>query len=97
MHKFGIRLPKTACKALRPDEENGDMLWADAIKKEMSKAKVSYIAIEGCMLEMARANKCDKWKGYTEMKCHIVFDVKMDFMQKARLWLVDTRLRLQPH
>ncbi len=50
----------------------------------MSKAKVAYVPIEGVMPEEVRANKVDQLRGFQEIKCHIVFDVKMDFTQKAR-------------
>ena len=83
-HKFGIRLPKTVEEALRIDAENGNTLWRDAIEKEMSKAKVSYEAIDGATPQDARSNKCDALRGHKEIKCHIIFDVKMDFTRKAR-------------
>jgi hypothetical protein len=40
-HKYGIQVPKTVKEALQFDRENGNTYWADAIKKEMSKAQVS--------------------------------------------------------
>ena len=39
--KFGIRLPKSCDEAIQLDKENGNTLWQDAMKKEMSKAKVA--------------------------------------------------------
>ena len=83
-HKFGIRLPKTVEEALRIDEENGNTLWRDAIEKEMRKAKVSYTAIQDATPQEVRSNKCDALRGHQEIKCHIIFDVKMDFTRKAR-------------
>ena len=83
-HKFGIRLPKTIDEALRLDAENGNHMWEDAIKKEMKKACVAYEAVEGCTPEQVRANQCDALRGFQEIKCHIIFDVKMDFTRKAR-------------
>ena len=50
----------------------------------MSKAKVAYVPIEGMTPEEVRANKVDQLCGFQEIKCHIVFDVKMDFTRKAR-------------
>ena len=83
-HKFGIRLPKTVAEAFQIDKENGNTYWADAIAKEMSKAKVAYIPIEGATPEEVRANKVDQLRGFQEIKCRIIFDVKMDFTRKAR-------------
>jgi hypothetical protein len=50
----------------------------------MSKAKVAYVPIKGVKPEEVRANKVDQLCGFQEIKCHIVFDVKMDFTRKAR-------------
>ena len=50
----------------------------------MSKAKVAYVPIKGVTPEEVRANKVDQLRGFQEIKCHIVFDVKMDFTRKAR-------------
>ena len=83
-HKFGILIPKSVAKAFQIDKENGNTYWADAIAKEMSKAKVAYVPIEGVTLEEVRANKVNQLCGFQEIKCHIVFDVKMDFTRKAR-------------
>jgi Reverse transcriptase (RNA-dependent DNA polymerase) len=83
-HKFGIRLPKSVDEALRIDVENGNTLWRDAIEKEMAKAKISYTAVDGATPQDVRSNKCDALRGHQEIKCHIIFDVKMDFTRKAR-------------
>ena len=83
-HKFGIRLPKNVEEALRIDAENNNTLRRDAIEKEMSKAKISYSAVEDATPQDVRSNKCDALRGHQEIKCHIIFDVKMDFTRKAR-------------
>jgi hypothetical protein len=83
-HKFGIRIPKTIEEAIRLDLENGDTQWMDAVRKEMSKAGVAYIPIDGATPQQVRSNKCDALRGHQEIRCHIIFDVKMDFTRKAR-------------
>ncbi len=83
-YKFGIRIPKSLEEAVRIDRENGNRLWQDAIEKEMKKAKVSYTEVDGFTPEEVRANECDTLGGHKEIKCHIVFDVKMDFTRKTR-------------
>ena len=50
----------------------------------MGKAKVAYDPIEGVTPEEVRSNKVDQLRGFQEIKCHIIFDVKMDFTRKAR-------------
>ena len=83
-HKFGIRVPKTIDEAIRLDLENNNTLWMDAVKKEMSKAGVAYIPVEGVTADQVRSNRCDTLRGFQEIRCHIIFDVKMDFTRKAR-------------
>lgn len=83
-HKFGIRIPKTIEEARRLDLENGNTLSMDAIEKEMTKASVAYVAVDGHTPDNVRSNKCDALWGHHEIQCHIIFDVKMDFTRKAR-------------
>ena len=75
-HKFGIELPKTVEEAIRLDEANGNDYWRKAIQKEMRNVRVAFNILEDD----------DKIpRGYEEVRCHMVFDVKMDFTRKARL------------
>jgi hypothetical protein len=83
-HKFGIRIPKTVEEALELDRTNGNDFWAKAIEKEMSKVRVAFEKLNVSVDEMRQG----KFKpGYQEIKCHMIFDVKMDgnFTRKARL------------
>ena len=75
--KFGIELPKTAADAYALDKKNKNTLWADAIAKEMKNVKVAFqILSNGEVVP----------HGYTQIRCHMIFDVKMeDFRRKARL------------
>ena len=76
-HKFGIEIPKNMEDAKRIDGENGNTFWQDAIAKEMRNVKCAF---SPCEEGEAVPN------GYTFVKCHLVFDVKMeDFRRKARL------------
>ena len=36
-HKYGVRIPKSVKEAYAIDNENGDSMWADAIREEMRK------------------------------------------------------------
>ena len=74
--KYGIRVPKTRRKDLAIDQENGDNVWSDAIKKEMRNVAPAF---------KLKAN--DKCIGneYKYARFHMVYDIKMDFTQKARL------------
>ena len=57
-------------EAFRIDKENGNTDWADAITKEMGKAKVAYIPVKGVTPKEVRAIKVDQLRGFQEIKCH---------------------------
>lgn len=86
-HKFGIELPKTVEEALKIDERNGNHLWRDAIEKEMARVRRAFEPHENVSPEDVRKGKYQPLLGFQEMKCHMVFDIKMDgkFTRKARL------------
>ena len=69
---------------VRIDRENGNTFWQDALNKEMGKAKIAYEHVQGCEPADVRKGKVDVLKGYQEITCHIIIDVKMDFTWKAR-------------
>ena len=83
-HKFGIRVPKTVQEALAIDEETNTDFWRKALGKEMSKVKVAWTAVEGVTPEQVRTGQAKELIGFQDIKCHIIFDVKMDFTRKAR-------------
>jgi len=70
-----VRLPKTVAEALALDKEEGNMLWYDAIQKEMKNVQTAFKFL-------SRGERAPV--GYKEIPCHIIFDVKMDFTRKAR-------------
>ena len=63
---------------------NGNDYWERAMEKEMSKAKVSWRVHRDHTPDEVRHGKCKELIGYQEIKCHLVFDVKMDLTRKAR-------------
>ena len=76
-HKFGIRVPHSVEEALRIDKENGDTKWADAIQKELTNVMVAFKMI---------GVGAPAPPGHQMIKCHMIFDVKMDnFTYKARM------------
>jgi hypothetical protein len=75
-HKYGIKLPKDAKRAMEIDAETGTDFWAKSLSKEMKNVRPAFnILDEGA----------SKPVGFKEIRCHIIFDVKMDFTQKAHL------------
>ena len=84
-HKFGVRVPKTVEEALAIDEETGTNFWRNAMGKEMSKVKVAWKTRNDVTPpEQVRTGKVADMIGFQEIKCHVIFDVKMDFTRKAR-------------
>ena len=83
-HKYGVRMPKSINHAMILDRENDNHFWENALNKEMSKAKVAYEEVKGCTKEEVRKGEVNSLKGFTEIRCHVIFDVKMDFTRKAR-------------
>ena len=75
-YKFGIEIPKTIAQAIQLDRKNGNTFWQDAIETKMSAVNVAFELMD------------DTQKippGYQHIRCHMVFDVKMeDFRRKAR-------------
>ena len=78
-HKFGIRIPKTVEDAKAEDARNGNTLWWDAICKEMRNVRIAFEVFEG--------TKNDIPPGYQQIRCHMIFDIKMgeNFRRKARM------------
>ena len=50
----------------------------------MGKVEISYEEVEGCTPEEVRQGEVDELRGFQDITCHIVFNVKMDFTRKAR-------------
>jgi hypothetical protein len=83
-HKFGICVPKTVGEALAIDEELGTDFWRKALGKEMTKVKVAWKSADGVTPEQAQTSKEPSLIGFQEIRCHAIFDVKMDFTHKVR-------------
>jgi len=63
----------------RIDESNRNRLWQDTIEKEMKNVAVAFEILElGKLIPI----------GWSKSSGHLVFDVKMDFIRKAR-WVKD--------
>jgi hypothetical protein len=76
-HKFGIAIPRTVEEAYKLDKENGNDYWQRAIDKEMTNVRVAFqILDEGKSVPV----------GYQFIRCHAIFDIKMDsFQRKYRM------------
>ena len=78
-HKFGIEIPETVLQARQIDAKCGNTLWWDAICKEMKNMRPAFEVFEGDEHQLP--------SGFQEIKCHMIFDVKIgeNFRRKARL------------
>ena len=76
--KFGIKIPKTVAEAKQFDQENGNTFWWDAVCEEMRNVRPAFEAWE--------RSEGDIPIGYQQVKCQLIFDVKMfeNFRRKAR-------------
>ena len=77
-YKFGVRVPKTAKQALQFDKEDGNSLWKEAIDKEINE-------INEYQTFKVLDQKETLPYGYKQIPYHLIFDVKFDGRQKARL------------
>jgi hypothetical protein len=75
-HKFGVELPHSVEAALRIDERTGTDFWRKAIDLEMTNVSPAFQFLDDDEAVPI---------GYTQIGCHMIFDVKMDFKRKARL------------
>jgi hypothetical protein len=73
-HKFGIKIPQTVEEAIQIDRSTKTTFWHDAIHKEMKNNRLAFRFLE----EDERVPVGFKW-----IRCHMIFDVKMDFTWKA--------------
>ena len=60
------------------EEKNGNTLWWDAIFKDMKNVRIAFEVFEG--------GEKDILPGFQEVKCHMIFDIKMgeNFRCKAQ-------------
>ena len=74
--KYGINIPGSVEQAYEFDAENGNQLWADAIKKELKNVIIAFN-----LLEIDEKLPV----GSKLIPYHFIFDVKADLTRKARL------------
>jgi hypothetical protein len=81
-HKYGKEIPRSIKHAHEIDAKNGNTLWADAIKKEMTNVGVAFEILP---------EDGQPPPGWSKVSGHIIFDVKMDYTRKAR-WVLNGHL-----
>jgi hypothetical protein len=84
-HKYGVRLPHSMQEALQIDKETGTDFWWKAIQKEMKKVMIAFDYDESVTPQQIRDRLAkDRYVGFQEIKCHMIFEIKMDLTRKAR-------------
>ena len=73
--KFGVIVPTTVKEAKELDAANNNTLWQDAIEKETKNAKIAF---------NFRPRGEAAPPGWTKIRCHMNFEVKIDLRRKAR-------------
>ena len=72
---FGVKVPLKVEEALFLDKQNGNTLWHDAIEKEMKNSCIDFeVLYQDASVPV----------GYTKITCHLISDVNIDLMRKAR-------------
>jgi hypothetical protein len=77
-HKFGIRVPNNVDEAHALNKANGNTLWGAAIAKEMKNVRITFDIKEKDTTPPV---------GYQEIRCHGIFNVKMDGFAR-KYWMV---------
>ena len=78
-HKYEIEVPRSINHVKELDKKNGNTLWMDGLKKEMTNVSIAFDILDlGVKLP----------PGYTQSSGHLIWDLKMDFTRKAR-WVKD--------
>eukprot|EP00957_Ditylum_brightwellii_P000108 7827-Ditylum_brightwellii.AAC.1 len=79
IHKYRIDIPMSLLHAFEIDAANGNTFWKGVIMKEMTNIGIAFEILENDMTTPT---------GWNMVTGHIIFDVKMDFMRRAR-WVLD--------
>ena len=76
-HKFGIKVPNNMKQEIEFDCENGNTLWWDVVCQDMKNAHPAFEPWEKPVGDIP--------PGYQEIKCNLIFDIKMgeNFLRKA--------------
>jgi hypothetical protein len=73
-HKYGVELPKSLKQVHAIDRNTGTRFWTEAIEKEMKNVLPAFEFRDDDVMPL----------GFKKIDCHMVFDVKLDLVHKAR-------------
>ena len=76
-YMFGVRIPKNYDEALQLDRENGNTLWADAIRKELE-----FLMSYNTFKDLGHKSTAEIPTGHKMIRCHGIYAVKHDLRHK---------------
>jgi len=76
--KYEFEVPDTVERAYEIDKENGNTYWTDAIANEMSTIRIAFDILE---------DDQGPPPGYSFMKDHLIFDIKMENFQRKAIYV----------
>jgi hypothetical protein len=85
-HKYGIEVPTSVKHYAELDEANDNHFWRDALSKEMHHVGIAFSVLDEGQ---------DAPVGWSKQSGHLIFDVKMYFIRKAR-WVLDGHKTANP-
>jgi hypothetical protein len=87
-HTFGVEVPKSWDDCVRLDKENDNTLWQDAVRKEMKNVRIAFQIL----------NDADAIPPtYQEIRCHMIFDVKMEDLWRNARFVAGGHTTNTPH
>jgi hypothetical protein len=87
-HKFGVEVPNSWDECVRLDKENDNTLWQDSVRKEMKNVCIAFKIL----------NDADAIPPtYQEIRCHMIFDVKMEDFRRNASFVTGCHTTDTPH
>jgi hypothetical protein len=87
-HKFGIEVPKSWDDCVRLDTYNDNTIWQDEVRKEMKNVRISFNIING---------ETSVPPTYQDIRCHMIFDVKMEYFKRKARFVAGGHTTDTPH
>ena len=84
--KFGFEIRDTVQHAKELDHLNVNTLWMDALAKEMTNVHIAFKTLD---------DEVDPTPGYQFMKCHIIWNIKLDGLRR-KVRLIDAGHKQKP-
>lgn len=94
-YQYGVQIPRNYAEAVELDKQNGNTMWADAVKLELGQIKDYDTFNDVGIAQWIDGKISNAPEGYKRIRVHLVFAVKHDGRRKARL-VADGHLTEKP-